>query len=153
MARRKPKDRNGKPPTQRQLRVGEEIRHALSEIIVRAEFRDPELVGRVITVTEVRISPDLRNATGFVLPLEGKAEPMVDALNGASAYLRGRLGKVVKLRNVPAIHFVHDESFDEAMRIDRIMHNPDFARPVKVEGEDDDRVDDEIDITPDSGPS
>ncbi|MBT5572342.1 MAG: 30S ribosome-binding factor RbfA [Alphaproteobacteria bacterium] len=127
MARRASKDRNGKPPTQRQLRVGEEIRHALSAIMLRAEFRDPDLVGRVITVTEVRISPDLRNATAFVLPLEGDAEPMVEALQRASAYLRGQLARMVKLRYLPALHFVHDESFDEATRIDRIMHSPEFT--------------------------
>jgi ribosome-binding factor A len=149
MARRKPKDRKGTPPTQRQLRVGEEIRHALSEIIVRVEFRDPELVGRVITVTEVRISPDLRNATAFVLPLEGEAVSMVEALQRASAYLRGQLAKAVKLRYLPALLFVHDESFDEAMRIDRIMHNADFVRPVQ----DDDQHDDETDIMPDVGSS
>lgn len=131
MASRANKDRNGKAPTQRQLRVGEEIRHALSEIMVRAAFRDPDLVGRVITVTEVRISPDLRNATAFVLPLEGEAEPMVEALNRASAYIRGQLARVVKLRHLPKVHFVHDVSFDEATRIDRIMHSPEVLRDLE----------------------
>lgn len=146
MARRANKDRNGKAPTQRQLRVGEEIRHALSAIMVRAEFRDPELVGRVITVTEVRISPDLRNATAFVLPLEGEAEPMVEALNRAAAYLRGQLARAVKLRYLPAVHFVHDESFDEATRIDRIMHSPEVQRDLVAE-------DSDPDSDPDADPS
>ncbi len=144
MARRASKDHNGKPPTQRQLRVGEEIRHALSAIMLRAEFRDPDLVGRVITVTEVRVSPDLRNATAFVLPLEGEAEPMVAALQRASAYLRGQLAKMVKLRYLPALHFVHDESFDEATRIDRIMHSPEFSSGAG---------DDETEAGPDTDPS
>lgn len=133
MARRASKDRNGKAPTQRQLRVGEEIRHALSQIMLRAEFRDPDLVGRVITVTEVRASPDLRNATVFVLPLEGEAEPMVAALQRASAYLRGQLARTVKLKYMPALHFVHDESFDEATRIDRIMHSPEVVRDLAAD--------------------
>jgi ribosome-binding factor A len=144
MARRASKDRNGKPPTQRQLRVGEEIRHALSAIMLRAEFRDPDLVGLVITVTEVRVSPDLRNATAFVLPLGGEAEPMVAALQRASAYLRGQLAKIVKLRYLPALHFVHDESFDEATRIDRIMHSPEFSSGAG---------DDETEAGPDTDPS
>jgi len=136
MARRATKDRNGKAPTQRQLRVGEEIRHALSEIMLRAAFRDPELEGRVITVTEVRISPDLRNATAFVLPLEGDAEPMVAALKRAVAYLRGQLARTVKLKYLPDLHFVHDESFDEATRIDRIMHSPQVQRDLVGEASD-----------------
>ena len=130
MARRATKDRNGKAPSQRQLRVGEEIRHALSEIMLRAAFRDPDLAGRVITVTEVRISPDLRNATAFVLPLEGDADSMVEALKRASAYLRGQLARTVKLKYLPTLHFVHDVSFDEATRIDRIMHSPAVQRDL-----------------------
>jgi ribosome-binding factor A len=148
MARRATKDRNGKAPTQRQLRVGEEIRHALSDIMLRAEFRDPELAGRVITVTEVRISPDLRNATAFVLPLEGEAEPMVVALNRASAYLRGQLARTVKLKYLPTLHFVHDESFDEATRIDRIMHSPQVQRDLAPQTSEDD-----TDSEPDADPS
>jgi ribosome-binding factor A len=138
MARRAPKDRSGKAPTQRQLRVGEEIRHALSEIMVRAEFRDPDLVGKVITVTEVRVSPDLRNATAFVLPLEGEAAPMVEALQRASAYLRGQLARMVKLKYLPVLHFLHDESFDEATRIDRIIHSPEVARDLAADSADTD---------------
>ena len=144
MASQRNKKRNGKAPTQRQLRVGEEIRHALSAILVRAKFRDPELVGRVITVTEVRISPDLRNATAFVLPLEGEAAPMVEALNRAAAYLRGQLARAVKLRYLPSVNFVHDVSFDEATRIDRIMHSPEVQRDLMVS---------ESDPEPDPDPS
>ncbi len=130
MARHKQNPRAGKAPSQRQLRVGEEIRHALSEILRRSEFRDPDLIGRSITVTEVRISPDLRNATAFVLPLGGEAGPVVKALNRASAFLRGQLSSAIRLRHMPSVNFVHDESFDEANRIDEIIHRPAVARDL-----------------------
>ena len=126
----RPKAGKGKAPTQRQLRVGEEIRHALSEIVRRAAFRDTELASMAITVTEVRVSPDLRNATVFVLPLEGEAEPMVAGLNRAAGYLRGQLGRAVQLKYLPALNFVFDKSFDEASRIETIMHRPEVARDL-----------------------
>jgi ribosome-binding factor A len=124
-------------PSQRQLRVGEEIRHALSEIIQRAEFRDPELAGRPITLTEVRVSPDLRNATVYVIPLAGEAAPMVAALGRASAFLRGQLARAVQLKYLPALQFVHDASFDEATRIEAIMHRPEFTRDLAGDPADD----------------
>ena len=81
-------------PSQRQLRVGEEIRHVMADILGRGELRDPDLADLPITVTEVRASPDLRNATVYVMPLGGRAEgAVVAALNRASAFLRGRLGR------------------------------------------------------------
>lgn len=123
----------GKAPSQRQLRVGEEIRHALSEIIRRAEFRDTDLADAAITVTEVRVSPDMRNATVFVLPLAGDAKPMVAGLNRASAYLRRQLGRAVHLKYLPALNFVHDGSFDEASRIEAIMHRPEVARDLEAD--------------------
>ena len=122
-----------KAPSQRQLRVGEEIRHALSEIVRRAAFRDTDLADMAITVTEVRVSPDLRNATVFVLPLEGEAEPMVSGLNRASAYLRGQLAQAVRLKYLPALTFVYDRSFDEASRIESIMHRPEVARDLAAD--------------------
>lgn len=135
--------RKGKAPSQRQLRVGEEIRHALSEIVHRAEFRDTELAGLTITVTEVRVSPDMRNATVFVLPLEGEAEPMVAGLNRAAAYLRGQLGRAVRLKYLPALSFVYDRSFDEASRIESIMHRPEVARDLAPDEAPDDTPADE----------
>ena len=123
----------GKAPSQRQLRVGEEIRHALSEIIRRAEFRDTDLADAAITVTEVRVSPDMRNATVFVLPLAGDAVPMVAGLNRAAAYLRGQLGRAIHLKYLPALNFVHDGSFDEASRIEAIMHRPEVARDLAAD--------------------
>jgi ribosome-binding factor A len=130
VARHKQNPRGGKAPSQRQLRVGEEIRHALSEILRRAEFRDPDLVGQSITVTEVRVSPDLRNATAFVLPLGTEAAPLVKALNRASSFLRGQLSSAIHLRYMPSMTFVYDESFDEANRIDAIIHRPEVARDL-----------------------
>ena len=130
MARHKQNPRGGKAPSQRQLRVGEEMRHALSEILRRAEFRDPDLVGQSITVTEVRVSPDLRNATAFVLPLGTEAAPVVKALNRASAFLRGQLSSAIHLRYMPSVNFVYDESFDEANKIDAIIHRSSVARDL-----------------------
>ena len=126
----RPNTGRGKAPTQRQLRVGEEIRHALAEILRRAAFRDTELANMAITVTEVRVSPDLRNATVFVLPLEGDAAPMVAGLNRATGYLRGQLARAVQLKYLPALNFVFDKSFDEASRIESIMHRPEVARDL-----------------------
>ncbi len=134
--------RKGKAPSQRQLRVGEEIRHAMSEILRRAAFRDSELADMAITVTEVRVSPDLRNATLFVLPLDGEAEPMVAGLNRAARYLRGQLARVVHLKYLPALSFVYDKSFEEASRIESIMHRPEVARDL-VSDDDGDAATDE----------
>lgn len=130
MTRNRKDTRSGKPPSQRQLRVGEEIRHALSAVLLRAEFRDPDLVNQVITVTEVRVSPDLKNATAYVLPLDGEAGPMVEALNRASAYLRGQLAQAIRLKHLPRLNFVFDGSFDEASRIETIIHSPEVARDL-----------------------
>lgn len=124
--------RGAKAPSQRQLRVGEEIRHALSEIVRRAPFRDPVLADCSVTITEARVSPDLRNATVFVMPLGGEAEPIVEALNRASAFLRGQLAEAVRLRHMPRLAFVRDESFDEASRIDALLHSEAVARDLRA---------------------
>ena len=117
--------RAGKAPTQRQLRVGEEIRHVLAALLSRGEFRDPELQNRVITVTEVRVSPDLRNATVFVVPLGGEqaAETMV-ALRRVGPYMRVLVGQELRLRYVPHLSFEHDLTFDHAAHINRLLQNP-----------------------------
>ncbi len=114
--------RGHKPPTQRQLRVGEELRHVIANIIERGEFRDPDLLGRGITVTEVRISPDLRNATVFVTPLGGgDPTPILSGLKRAKAFLRHEIGRTVQLRMVPELWFQADTTFDEANRIDMLL--------------------------------
>ena len=113
-----------KAPTQRQLRVGEEIRHALAVVFERGDIRDPALQGVSITITEVRISPDLKNATAFVMPLGGnreEAQDTVDALNRARPFLRRCLAKAVQLRYAPEINFSVDTSFEQAKRIDQLL--------------------------------
>jgi ribosome-binding factor A len=127
--------RSGKAPSQRQLRVGEEIRHALAEMVARAEFRDPDLAGQSITVTEVRVSPDLRNATVYVTPLAGDAVAVVPALQRAAAYMRGQLASAVKLRHTPSLKFEHDDSFDQAQRIGAVLQTTDVERDLAEDGD------------------
>ena len=124
--------RAARAPTQRQLRVGEELRHALAWILERGEVRDPGLAGLTITVTEVRISPDLKNATAFVMPLGGgETETVVSALTRAQPFLRRRMVKAVKLKFAPKISFKADPSFDEAGRIEALLHDPRVARDLE----------------------
>ncbi len=130
-------------PTQRQLRVGEELRHALVQTIDRAHFRDPELMGVSITITEVRVSPDLKNATAYVTRLGGEnVDSLVAALRRAGPYLRGQIAKAVKLRVVPMLSFEADLSFDYASTINNILHRPDVARDLAADGEPDEDGDD-----------
>jgi len=110
---------------QRQLRIGEELRHALAEIIADNSLSDPDLTGRMVTVTSVRISPDLRNATIFILPFGGgDAETVVRALNRAAGYFRGEIARAVDMRVSPQLRFKIDDSFDEASRIEELLHDP-----------------------------
>jgi ribosome-binding factor A len=119
------------PSGQRQLRVGEELRHALAWILERQEIRDPELAGLTVTVTEVRVSPDLRQATVFVVALGGGRErDLVDALERAKGFLRRRVGETVRLRVVPQLSFRIDRSFDAADRIGRALRDPLVARDL-----------------------
>ena len=118
-------------PSQRQLRVGEELRHALAWILERGEVRDPGLHGTPVTVTEVSVSPDLRNATAFVMSLGGQdLEGVIAALNRARPFLRRRLAQQVKLRLAPDIVFRADPTFDQADRIDRLLRDPQVARDL-----------------------
>jgi ribosome-binding factor A len=126
--------RDARAPSQRQLRVGEEVRHAIAWALERGEVRDPDVHNIAITVTEVRISPDLRNATAFIVPLGGGAEAelkkVLSGLNRAVPYLRKVIAKGVHLRNVPRLNFIADSSFDEASHIDRLLRNPTVARDL-----------------------
>ncbi len=123
--------RRTKAPSQRQLRVGEELRHALSRILVRGELRDPALIDFNLTVTEVRVSPDLKSATAYVVPLGGGGlEDAVVALNRAGGFFRGRLAQAVALRHAPRIAFAADRSFDEGRRIDEILERPRVRRDL-----------------------
>lgn len=123
--------RSAHAPTQRQLRVGEELRHALIRIFADAHWHDPALAGVSITLTEVRIGPDLRNATGYVLPFAGgDSEALVAALNRAAPYLRREVGRAMRLRLVPELKFEADRSFDEAARIDARLSDPAVQRDI-----------------------
>ncbi len=119
------------PSSQRQLRVGEELRHALAWIIERGEIRDPDFAGVPITVTEVRVSPDLRQALVFVVALGGgREDALVASLDRASGFLRRRVGETVRLRYVPGLSFRIDRSFDAADRIERVLRDPRVARDL-----------------------
>ena len=130
-------------PTQRQLRAGELVRHALVEILREEEIHDEDLHGVSITVTEVRCSPDLRHATVFVEPLGAglgdatKVGPAVAALNRHSKFLRGSLGKHIDMKFTPDLRFLHDESFNEAARIDALFMRPEIARDLRHDGSED----------------
>src|SRR4029077_16867390 len=104
--------------SQRQLRVGEELRHALAQLLRPGELRDPALRDANVTVTEVRVSPDLRNATAFVMPLAGaSADEIMAGLKRSAPFLKARVARSVELRQVPNIAFAFDTSFDSAARI------------------------------------
>lgn len=127
MKRQKSAARSG-APSQRQFRVGEELRHAIVRILERGHLRDPDLAGVSITVTEVRVSPDLRNATAFVTPLGGhEMEKVVAALNRAAGYVRRELAREIVLRVLPGVRFEPDRSFDYSDRIEHILQSPEVA--------------------------
>ncbi len=118
-------------PGQRPLRVGEEIRHALARIFERGELRDPDLAGVTVTVTEVQVSPDLKNATAFVMPLAGMREAEVmGALRRSAPYLRRAIGREVELRYAPHIAFALDTAFEHASRIEAALHRPEVERDL-----------------------
>jgi len=118
-------------PSQRQLRVGEEVRHVLAGIFARHEFRDPDLAEADITVTEVRIGPDLKRATAFIVRLgRSDVDALIPALKRATPYLRGQIAKAMKLRAVPDLSFQPDTALDYAMEINRLMHEPIVARDL-----------------------
>lgn len=112
-------------PSQRQLRAGELVRHALVEVFREEEINDPVLAGVSVTVTEVRVGPDLRHAMVFVEPLGGEnADEVVKALNKHARFIRGHLGRMIELRFTPELHFRHDESFNEAARMAKLFDDP-----------------------------
>ncbi|HQT87273.1 MAG TPA: 30S ribosome-binding factor RbfA [Acidiphilium sp.] len=118
-------------PSQRQRRVAEEIRHRLAEILIRTEFRDPALVGAQITVAEVRMSPDLKHATVFASVLGGgDITPMLPALKRAGPFLRGEIGRGLRLRVTPDLHFQPDAALDEATRINKLLAAPQVRRDL-----------------------
>jgi ribosome-binding factor A len=125
-------------PSQRQLRAGELVRHALVDILRAQEITDPDIAGVSVTLTEVRMSPDLRNATVFVEPLGGgeQALVVVKALNRHHKFLRGRLGHAIDMKFTPALKFLHDDTFDEAARMTRLFADPRVAQDLNRTEED-----------------
>ena len=120
-----------KPPSQRQLRVGELVRHALADIFFRGELHDPEIEGTTVTVSEVAMSPDLKLATCYIRPLgEGDAGPMVEALQRNRKFLRGAVTKRIDLRFSPELRFRADTSFETGDRIDALLRSPAVRRDL-----------------------
>jgi ribosome-binding factor A len=119
------------PPTQRQLRVAEEIRHVLSGVFTRGEFRDPDLAGQHVTVTEVRLSPDLKHATAFVARLgRPDIDRLLPALKRAAPYFRAQVAHELRLRVAADISFQPDTALEYAVHIDRVLHLPEVARDL-----------------------
>ena len=134
-----PRDRDqaARAPSQRALRVGELIRHAVSEMLTRGDVHDPVLEGHLITVPEVRMTPDLRLATIYVMPLGGHdIDEVLEALERNSRFLRGEIAHHVNLKFAPEIRFRVDERFDEAERIEKLLRTPAVQRDLKREGDD-----------------
>src|ERR1041384_8707438 len=126
------RDRAATGPSQRQLRVGELIRHALAEMLSRGDVHDPMIEGHMITVPEVRMTADLRLATIYVMPLGGKDEKeVVAALERNKKFLRGELAHRVNLKFAPEIRFRVDERFAEAERIEKILRTPEVRRDLE----------------------
>ena len=132
MARRQRDTGSSRLPSQRQLRVGELIRHALAELLARGDVHDSVIEGHVITVPEVRMTADLRLATIYVMPLGGRDENAVlDALERNKRFLRGEIARRINLKFAPEIRFRVDERFEEAERIDNLLKSPPVERDLR----------------------
>ena len=118
--------------SQRQLRVGEQVRHALSEVLQRGEVRDDLLQAAVLSVSEVRMSPDLKIATAFVSPIGATdADAAVEALNRHARFIRGRLSPSLRqMKYMPEVRFRLDTSFENFAKIDRLLKSPEVARDL-----------------------
>ena len=124
-------------PSQRMLRVGEALRHALAEVLYRNEIRDPDLDGVSVTITQVKPSPDMRYATVYCEPLGGQnAAKIVAALNRHKGFLRGEMGHKIAMKFTPELRFVEDESFAEAQKIETILKSPEVQRDLSASDED-----------------
>jgi ribosome-binding factor A len=137
----KNKSRDSHPPvgpSQRMLRVGELVRHALAGLFARGEIEDESLVGKVLTVPEVRMSPDLKLASAYVMPLGGQgAEDVVAALNRHQRFIRGRLAPELDLKFAPEVRFFVDETFEEFGKIDALLRSDRVQRDLHPDGEED----------------
>jgi ribosome-binding factor A len=123
--------------SQRQLRVGETVRHAIADILSQGSVHDPELEGHIITVPEVRMSPDLKLATVYVMPLGGRdIDVVIAALERHKKFLRGELARRVNLKFAPDVRFRVDERFDEAERIEKLLRTPAVQRDLAADSQD-----------------
>jgi ribosome-binding factor A len=125
-------------PSQRMLRVGELVRHALAALFARGEIEDDVLVGKVITVPEVRMSPDLKLASAYVMPLGGQgATEVVEALNRHARFIRGRVAPEIDLKFAPEVRFFVDQTFEEFGKIDALLKSDRVQRDLHHDGDDD----------------
>ena len=132
---RKPSPTAG--PSQRQQRVAELVRHALAEVLSRGDIQDPVLASHVVTVPEVRMSPDLRLATAYVMPLGGRDEkPVLQALARHRKVLRQEVARRVNLKFAPDLRFMRDETFDEASRVDALLRSEKVRRDLQTASDD-----------------
>ncbi|MSP00892.1 MAG: 30S ribosome-binding factor RbfA [Acetobacteraceae bacterium] len=128
----KPRKARDPAPTQRQLRVAEEIRHVLADVFTRREFRDPDLAEADITVSEVRIGPDLKHAIAFISRLgRTDVETLLPALKRATPWMRTRMGQALTLRRIPDLSFQPDQALDYATKINLLMQKPEVIRDLK----------------------
>jgi ribosome-binding factor A len=131
------KDNKPLGPSQRMLRVGELVRHALADIFARGEIEDEALVGSVVTVPEVRMTPDLKLANAYVMPLGGQhADEIVAALNRHNKFIRGRIAPRINMKYAPDIRFFVDDTFEEAGRIDALLRSDRVKRDLEDDGSD-----------------
>ncbi len=136
MPRKKHRESSAEP-SQRALRVGELVRHAISEMLTRGDVHDPVLEGHLVTVPEVRMSGDLRLATIYVMPLGGRdAQAVVQALEHNKRFLRGEIAHRVNLKFAPDLRFRVDERFDEAERIEKLLRTPAVQRDLEADKDD-----------------
>ena len=123
--------------SQRQLRVGEAVRHAIADILAHGSVHDPDLEGHIITIPEVKMSPDLKLATIYVMPLGGRdTEVVITALNRNKKFLRGEVAQRVNLKFAPDVRFRVDERFDEAERIEKLLRTPAVQRDLAPDSPD-----------------
>jgi ribosome-binding factor A len=130
-------------PSQRQLRVGEMLRHALSQILTRGDIRDPDLDGVSVTITQVKPSGDMRHANVFCEPLGGKnADRIITALNRHKAFIRGEMGHMITMKFTPELRFLEDDSFAEAEKIETLLKSERVRRDLAGESDDAESSDD-----------
>jgi ribosome-binding factor A len=132
----KHRSKNETGPSQRMLRMSELVRHALAEMFARGDVHDPVLETHTITIPEVVMTPDLRHATAYVMPLGGKDKSkIIEALNKHKKFMRGVVAKKIEAKFVPELHFRLDERFDRAEKIDELLRRPEVARDLKRDHE------------------